>query len=125
MDIKVGDIIRYGGIEQRLMMCGGRVFRLSHNRVIEGSLNESNLIESVTLPQLEMGEWVIVNDIPIEEKNTYLTPWYDGCEEIVTSGKPYQIKEICDTFLHGKVIKIDSHWFLPYHLTPTREYDMI
>ena len=125
MHIKVGDIVRYSGIEQRLMMGGLRIFRLSHYGVIEGSLDDSNLIESVTLPHLEVGNWVIVNNIPIQEKNMYLTPWYDGCEEIVTSGKPYQIKEICDTFTHGKVIKIGSHWFLPYHLAPTMEYDMI
>ena len=74
MHVKVGDIIRYKGIEQRLMMCGTHIFRLSHNGKIGGSYHNLELVESVTLPNLEVGDWVIVNDIPIEEKKLYLTP---------------------------------------------------
>ena len=125
MTIKVGDIIRYKGIVQRLMMCGTHIFRLSHHGSIRDSYHNLESVESVTLPNLEVGDWVIVNNIPIEEKNLYLTPWYGGCEQIVTSGEVHQITEICDTVLYGQVVKIDSCWFLPYHLTPTNGYDII
>lgn len=63
MTVKVGDIIHYKGIEQRLMMCGTHIFRLSHNGKIGGSYHNLELVESVTLPNLEVGDWVIVNDI--------------------------------------------------------------
>lgn len=125
MIVKVGDIIRYKGIEQRLMMCGTHIFRLSHNGKIGGSYHNLELVESVTLPNLEVGDWVIVDDIPTEEKKAYLTTWYDGYEEIVTSGKPHPIDEIHDTIVYGTTVKINNYWFLPYHLTPTNGYDMI
>ena len=68
MHVKVGDIVRYEDTEQRLMMCGTHIFRLSHNGNIGRSPRRLELVESVTLPNLEVGDWVIVNDIPIEEK---------------------------------------------------------
>lgn len=107
MHIKVGDIVRYGGVNQRIMMRGQYISRLS------------------TYPHLEVGDWVLVNNIPIQEKNAYPTPWYGGCEEIITSGHPHQIEAIYDTVDYGRVIKIDEYMFLPYHLTPTVAYDMI
>ena len=125
MHIKVGDIVRYGGANQRLMMRGCYLSRLSTYGVIDNSLCHLDLVESVTLPHLEVGDWVLVNNIPIQEKNAYPTPWHGGCEEIITSGHPHQIEAIYDTVDYGRVIKIDEHMFLPYHLTPTNSYDMI
>ena len=125
MNIKTGDIVRYKGNLRRLMMCATHIFRLSHDGNVGDSPRNLELVESVTLPNLEVGDWVIVNNIPIEEKNTYMTPWYDVCEKIVTSGKAHQVKEISDTVVYGQVVKIDSCWFLPYHITLTPDYDMI
>ena len=125
MHIKVGDIVRYGGVNQRIMMRGQYISRLSTYGVIDNSLCHLDLVESMTLPHLEVGDWVLVNNIPIQEKNAYPTPWYGGCEEIITSGHPHQIEAIYNTIDYGRVIKIDEHMFLPYHLTPTNSYDMI
>ena len=125
MTIKVGDIIRYNGIEQRLMTRAINMFRLSHNGNIGDSYHNLELVESVTLPNLEVGDWVIVNNIPMEEKNAYFTPWYGTCEEIVTSGEPHQIEAIYDTVDYGKVVRLDQHMFLPYHLTKINNYDII
>lgn len=125
MTIKVGDIVRYKGMEQRVMMCGVHGFLLSHDRSIDEPLDNLDLVKSMALPNLEVGDWVIVNDIPIEEKKTYPTPWYGGCERAVTSGEPYQIRAIYDTVDYGKVIRLDYHMFLPYHLTQIVNYDII
>ena len=125
MHIKVEDIVRYGGVNQRIMMRGQYISRLSTYGVIDNSLCHLDLVESVTLPHLEVGDWVLVNNIPIQEKHAYPTPWYGGCEEIITSGHPRQIEAIYDTVDYGRVIKIDEYMFLPYHLTPTVAYDMI
>ena len=125
MTIKVGDIVCCKGMKQRVMMYGVHGFLLSHDRSIDEPLDNLDLVKSMTLPNLEVGDWVIVNDIPIEEKKTYLTPWYDGCERVVTSGEPYQIRAIYDTVDYGKVIRLDQHMFLPYHLTKIDGYDII
>ena len=125
MTIKVGDIVRYKGTEQRVMMCGVHGFLLSHDRYIDEPLDNLDLVDSVTLPNLEVSDWVIVNNIPMEEKKLYLTPWYDGCESIVTSDERYQIRAIYDTVDYGKVIRLDQHMFLPYHLTKIDGYDII
>lgn len=125
MNMKVGDIVHYGGSEQRIMTRGLYLSRLSTYGVIDNSLCHLDLVKSVTLPHLEVGDWVLVNNIPIQEKNAYLTPWYGGCEEIITSVHPHQIEAIYDTVDYGKVIKIGGHMFLPYHLTLTNSYDMI
>lgn len=125
MHVKVGDIVRYGGIEQRLMMCRTDMFSLSHDGVMGFSPCKLRLVKSTKLPDLKVGDWVIVNNIPIEEKNAYFTPWYGTCEEIVTSGEPHQIEAIYDAVDYGKVIRLDQHMFLPYHLTKTDGYDMI
>lgn len=124
MHVKVGDIVRYKGIEQRLMMCGTYIFRVSHNGSIGGSPRSLELVESITLPNLEVGDWVIVDDISIEEKKAYLTTWHDGREKIVTSGKPHPIEEIHNTIVYGMTVKINNHWFLPYHIMPAPDYDM-
>ena len=125
MTVKVGDIIRYRGITQRLMMCGTYIFRVSHNGSIGGSPRSLELVEPVTLPNLEVGDWVIVNDIPIEEKKAYLKTWDDGREKIIASGKPHLIEEIHNTIVYGTTIKINNYWFLQYHLTKTDAYDII
>lgn len=125
MHVKTGDIVRYRGKTQRLMMCGTHIFRLSHDGNIGYLYHNLELVKSVQLPSLEVGDWVVVDDIPMYEKNTYVTSWYSGCEEIVTSEKAHQIKEIRDTVVYGQVVKIDNYWFLPYHLTLTNGYDMI
>ena len=125
MDMKVGDIVRYGGSEQRIMMRGLYLSRLSTHGVIDNSLCHLDLVKSVTLPHLEVGDWVLVNNIPIQEKTVYPTPWYGGCEKIITSGHPHQIEAIYNTVDYGKVIKIGEHMFLPYHLTQTNGYDII
>lgn len=125
MHVKTGDIVRYRGKVQRLMMCGMHIFRLSHDGNIGDLYHNLELVKSVALPSLEVGDWVVINDISMYEKNTYVISWYSGCEEIVTSEKAHQIKEIRDTVVYGQVVKIDNYWFLPYHLTLTNGYDMI
>lgn len=71
MHIKVGDIVRYGGVNQRIMMRGQYISRLSTYGVIDNSLCHLDLVESMTLPHLEVGDWVLINNIPIQEKNAY------------------------------------------------------
>ena len=111
MTVKVGDIIHYKGIEQRLMMCGTHIFRLSHNGKIGGSYHNLELVESVTLPNLEVGDWVIVNDIPIEEKKLYLTPWYGECEKLSHLVRLIKSRKFVIRFFMGKLLKLTAVGF--------------
>ena len=125
MTIKVGDIVRYGGLEQRLMMCSAGMFRLSHDGHMGFSPYRLRLVESTTLPELEVGGFVCVNNIPIEEKNQYVATWDMRSEETVNSGQTYTIDEVHNTECYGQVFEINGRCFLPYHLTKTDSYDMI
>lgn len=44
MHIKVGDIVRYGGVNQRIMMRGQYISRLSTYGVIDNSLCHLDLV---------------------------------------------------------------------------------
>lgn len=125
MTVKVGDIVRYAGIEQRLMMCSADMFRLSHDGHMGFSSYRLRLVESTTLPELKVGDLVYVNNIPIEEKNQYVATWDMRSEETVNSSQPYTIDFIHNTKCYGQVFEINGRCFLPYHLTPTMDYDMI
>ena len=68
MDIKVGDIINIFGCRQRVTKLGQRYVALSHSggfslEEIVYLINLPTDIESVTLPQLDVGDLVFVNDI--------------------------------------------------------------
>lgn len=70
MEIKVGDIVEYEGVRQRVMgiykdntvslsKCGLFTFQ---------PLSKLTLIESVELPTIKIGDMVIVKNIPDEER---------------------------------------------------------
>lgn len=48
-----------------------------------------------------------------------------GKNYIINSKTPYKIDVIEDTEHYGLIVKINDQWFLPYHITPTINYDMI
>ena len=117
MHIKVGDIVRYGGANQRLMMRGRYLSRLSTYGVIDNSLCHLDLVESMTLPHLEVGDWVLINNIPIQEKNAYPTPWYAGAVHTVD-----YIRYSDD---YGWLGRIGGYTFHLYHIEPVNSFDII
>lgn len=125
MDIKVGDIVLYKGLAVRLMAKYTSRMKLSHFGLVDGTVNDLTLIESVVIPQLKVGELVIVNDIPQDDKDTYVTGWLLEHEKITRSKIPHKIEYVEDTKYFGRVIRINDEWFFPYHLEPVVDYDMI
>ena len=125
MSIKVGDRVLYKGYVVRLMTNYESTILLSHFGFIDCAIDNLTLIESIVLPKLAVGDLVIVNDISQEEKNDYIVRWNGEKDYIIDSKTPYKIDVIEDTEHYGLIVKINDQWFLPYHITPTINYDMI
>ena len=125
MDIKVGDIVLYKGLAVRLMAKYTLRMKLSHFGLVNGTVNDLTLIKSVVLPELKVGDYVIVNNISQDDKDAYITGWRPEQENMIQSKMPYQIDDVQDINYFGLVVRIDDVWFFPYHLEPVVDYDMI
>lgn len=125
MDIKVGDIVLYKGLAVRLMAKYTSRMKLSHFGLVDGTVNDLTLIESVVRPELKVGDYVIVNNISQDDKDAYITSWLPEHENMIQSKMPYQIDDVQDINYFGLIVIIDDVWFFPYHLEPVVDYDMI
>lgn len=125
MDIKVGDIVEYKGEIMRLMSIYPYKLRMSHIGMIFGDISELRLIESVELPNIDIGDLVIVHDIPSEEKSKYTFSWGPNRESYVKFGQPYQVLNVAIDENYGTCINLNGMWFVPYHLEKVNHYDMI
>lgn len=125
MSIKVGDIVLYKGITTRLMSIHEIRMKLSHFGVVDGAIGDLILMKSTILPTLNVGDLVFIDNIPQDEKDAYPPCWTSFHEDIVKSEIPYKIDAIKTSQYCGLVAKINDMWFLPYHLEPAPNYDMI
>ena len=127
MNIKVGDIVRYKelAIPVRIMARYVSRMKLSYFGVVNGTIDDVTLIESVVLPDLKVGDYVIVNDISQDDKDGYITGWRPEHEAMVQSNMKYRIDFVQNVDYFGLVVKINDEWFFPYHLEPIVGYDII
>ena len=125
MSVKMGDMVIYNGRIVRLMTYRDSATRLTHFGIVDCNLDDLILAKSTILPNLKEGDLVIVDDIPQEEKDNYITRWDRYKENIVTSKEYYKVDMIMKTDYHGLVVKIDNEWFSAYHVLPVTGYDMI
>lgn len=127
MNIKVGDIVLYKEltIPVRIMAQYTSRMKLSHFGLVNGTINNLTLVKSVVLPELEVDDLVIINDITQDDKDQYLTSWRTEHEDMVQSKMPHKIDGVQNISYFGLVVKINDEWFLPYHLKPVVGYDII
>lgn len=127
MNIKVGDIVLYEEltIPVRIMAQYTSRMKLSHFGLVNGTIGDITLIESVVLPDLKVGDYVIVNDISQDDKDGYITGWRSEHEAMVQSNMQYRIDFVKNVDYFGPVVKINDEWFFPYHLEPVVGYDII
>lgn len=125
MSVKMGDMVIYNGRTVRLMTHRDSATRLTHFGIVDCNLDDLILAKSTILPNLKEGDLVVVDDIPQEEKDNYITRWDRYKENIVTSKEYYKIDMVMKTDYHGLVAKIDNEWFAAYHIVPVMDYDMI
>ena len=123
MELKVGDVVRYRGQNVRVVKMDNESIQLPEfgwRRPTDPGLE---LVESVKLPQLNDGDFVIVHDIPKSEKNSYGTDWMDIMDQYV--GQIVQVHNPKKSQYSGDVAFINSWLFQTYHLEPVSNYDMI
>lgn len=125
MAIKVGDIVEYKGEIVRLMAVYSRSLGLSRIGRVFDDMSKLKLIESVDLPDIETGDFVMIHDIPYEEKEAYAFYWGSGRESCATSSQSYKVLGVCHDENYGTCINIDGLWICPYHVEKVSHYDII
>lgn len=123
MNIKVGDLVCYKGQIVRLLFYDYPKMRLTHFGIVKGSIYDLQLIQSTNLPTLAVGDLVIVNDIPQEDKESYAVFWSSKAEIIVREQKTHRIEKIHP--FYGFLVKVNNCWFTSYHVTPVIDFDMV
>lgn len=89
MDIKVGDIVKYRDQTVRVIQSdsqidtGSREIKLAGFGWFKSDNSDIELVESVKQPQLQDGDYVIVQDIPRLEKKYYGTTWMTDMNKYV------------------------------------------
>lgn len=132
MDIKIFDIVYYHGYLGRFR---GRVMielkHLNSFGVSSWGVAESNhleLIESVILPSLKIGDVVKVLSIPSEERKIYPLGWTDNMTKFVNQqDNVHMVTDVNEQTPYGKPsYQLDNEfWFCPYHLEKIESYDMV
>lgn len=130
MDIKVGDIVEYHGTHARVMRIeddsnGVHIAELAAQEFNEYvPVNELALIESVQLSEFELGDLVVVHDIPTYEKDNYTCGWMPGMR-FALDGQPQKIIDVQGDDEEGLIVKIHNYWFSAYHITHEQNYDIV
>lgn len=122
MEIKVGDIVHYKGHNVRVLRIDSSIL-LSYFGPVLGSLDNLELIESYDPSKFEVGDRVIILDIPNRERMHYGPGWRSEMNQMI--GSTQVVTEVRDDQYLGQRVKLGSWWFQTYHLDHVREYDMI
>ena len=129
MELKVGDMVKYQGQTVRIIQSdsqigtGDREIKLAGFGWFKSDNSDIELVESVKQPQLQDGDYVIVQDIPRLEKKYYGTTWMPEMNKYV--GKTVQISNPRQSNYSGEVASIGGWTFQTYHLEPVLDYDII
>ena len=113
MDIKVGDIVEYNGKQQRVMgLTRDNKVRLSDEgqfRFIDTGL--ITLIQSFVIPDIKVGDWVIIQKIPPNEQG-----FYNNANDPIDDNI-YKVVETWGDKLTGFVVSIDIDGLVKHYMT--------
>lgn len=117
------DVISIDGEIGRIMSRKSRIRhkgQIRHHTSIDGFVpeDEMTLIEHTSLPTLNIGDEVVIHEIPNHEQNTYPLGWTMPDTFIYQYDKPRRITDIMfNNNLNIPSYQIDNeYWFTPYHL---------
>lgn len=117
------DVVSVDGETGRIMSKKSRIRhkgQIRHYTSIAGFVpeDEMTLIEHTSLPTLNIGDEVIIHDVPNHEQNTYPLGWTMPDTFIYQYDKPRRITDIMfNDKLNIPSYQIDNeYWFTPYHL---------
>lgn len=129
MNIKIGDIVRIRGREQRVTQRSAKYVTLSHSGTMPiEHFEQYGVIEKpVTLSKLNVGDFVYVRNIPEDERHHYCLNW--GCgrdryiEKIWTVTYVRDVGRICGG---GQIVTLaDGQDFHSYHLEKIEDFDIV
>ena len=132
MDIKVGDIVTIRGQKQRVMQLNRYCITLSHTGMFNlcdferymSVFKDDIIVEHVTLPQLNIGDLVVVKPITIAEQNRCGLMWWPEKDAYID--KVWPMTRIINTKSDGQIATLgDGQAFQIYHLEKVKDYDMI
>ena len=129
MDIKVGNIIRIRGCEQRVTRRSAKYITLSHSGTIPiGHVEQYGVMKkSISLSKLDVGDFVYVHDIPENEKNHYILEWWFAKDEYIDKIWPVtNVRDLSDIVGGGQIVTLaDGQGFHSYHLEKIDEFDIV
>lgn len=132
MDIKVGDIVTVWVQKQRVMQVHRRNITLSHTGMVNldnferymNMFKDHIIIEHVTLPQLNIGDLVVIRPITMAEKSRYGLMWWPEKDEYI--GKVWPVTNIRNTEFDGQIVTLGGDQdFQIYHLEKINDYDIV
>lgn len=127
MTIKVGDIIEYQGQKYRVL---NRINSSMKELQIFNSFGSAwvyepdvKLVESIQVPTFEIGDHVVVNDIPSCEKTASNGVWVSRMNSRI--GDVFRVENYQNHSQHGPLVLLDGLWFRNYHLEKVEDYDIV
>ena len=82
-----------------------------------------NLVESIEVPTLNVGDTVIINDVPACEKTASNGVWVSRMR--YRMGKTFTVDKFINHDEYGPLVKLDGLWFRTYHLEKINDFDII
>ena len=127
MDIKVGDIVEYQGGRYRVLRCLQKSKKKLHlfGDFSSALVYESDvkLVNSIKIPTLNVGDTVIVHDVPACEKTALNGVWVGAMNSKI--GKTFEVKKCINHDEYGPLALLDDRWFRTYHLEKIDDYDIV
>lgn len=125
MAIKVGDIVDYKGVRQRVMGIrpNGSVRLSKQHRLEWYNSQDVTLVESFIPQNIQEGDFVRILDIPVEEQH-----FWDNANDPI-DGDIFQVHYVSHYLVCGDVIHIlangETYWFMEPYVEKISDYDII
>ena len=130
--IKVGDIVRYDGLESRVMeICtlDDRVVLSELQPWERVPLRKLKLVKSIKSPNFKPGDMVTINNITYGEMDTYIFNWVTIMDKIIESGESVEVIRSESRPGDGQIVVVnwDGLWvpFMAYHIELVVDYDIV
>lgn len=130
-DVKVGDIVSYDGHVARVMEKTNITMETLYPLIriigptIDSRLHPTDvqLVKSIKLPQLKIGDRIHVDDVPEHERCLGGSVWLSDMIDFIN--KEYIVQDLWDHPRFGPVAKLGDWWFRTYHLSSISQYDIV
>ena len=109
MDIKVGDIVKIKGSEQRVTGRSVKYVTLAQSGTVllEYVEQRGTVVKPITNQQLDVGDFVYVHDIPEDEKHHYCLDWGYGKDQYIEKiWSVTYVRDLSDIVGGGQIVTL-------------------